>query len=438
MILHSFLNAVSGVVWGAPMLIFFLFTGLRFSFKSSFFQITGTRYIIKEFFKSLKSNGKTQGLSQFSTICSVLGACMGTGNIVGVATAIYSGGPGVVVWMVISAVISMMTSYAENFLGSFYTQRYSYKKSSVGVFAYIENGLGMNRLAKGYAVLFLLSACGMGNMAQSNSLTQALCSNFKLSSMWVSLIATVLTLLVITGGLKRISKLQTILVPFSTLFYFILCFLVLFKFKENILPAIIIIFKEAFTLNALKGFGMYKAIRFGIARGVFSNEAGLGSSTILHAQASSQKHETQGISAIIEIFIDTVFMCSLTALVIIVSTNIYENKLFGAQLSISAFSKIGALGSNGVCVLTAVFAFMSLCSYAFYAEKSIEYLIGHKNNKYFKYIYAILVFIGGVSSSQSVWLFADICNGLMALPNLFALNCLHKEIEYPKIKRQSV
>ncbi len=434
MILQAFLSVVSGVVWGAPMLIFFLFTGLRFSVKSKFFQITGAKYIIKEFFTSLKSNGQAQGLSQFSTICSVLGACMGTGNIVGVATAIYSGGPGVVAWIVISAVASMMTAYSENLLGSVYTQKYSYKKSSIGAFAYIENGLGMKGLAKGYAILFLLSACGMGNMAQSNSLTQALCSNFKLSNTVVSLISAILTLLIIAGGLKRISRLQTALVPFATVFYFILCFLVLIKFRENIIPAIIMIFKEAFTLNALKGFGMYKAIRFGVARGVFSNEAGLGSSTILHAQASSQRHEVQGIAAIIEIFIDTVFMCSLTALVILVSTNIYENKLFGAQLSVSAFAKIGAIGSNGVSVLTSVFAFMSLCSYAFYAEKSIEYLFNDKKSRCFKYIYSILVFIGGISSSQSIWLFADICNGLMALPNLFALNCLYKEIDFPITK----
>jgi AGCS family alanine or glycine:cation symporter len=282
-----------------------------------------------------------------------------------------------------------------------------------------------------YAVFFLFSACGMGNMAQSNSLTQALCSSFNLSATGVSLIAAILALLVIAGGLKRISRLQTILLPFATAFYFILCFLILFKFKQNIIPAIIIIFKEAFTPKALKGFGMYKAIRFGVARGVFSNEAGLGSSTTLHAQASSQKSELQGYAAIIEIFIDTVLMCSLTALVILVSTNIYNNKLFGAQLAVNAFSKAGATGSNGISKLTALFAFMSLCSYAFYAEKSIEYLLKGKKSKSFKYLYATLVLLGGISSSQSVWLLADICNGLMAIPNLFALNCLHREIEYP-------
>ena len=430
--MQSFLNALSGVVWGIPMLIFFLFTGLRFSAKSNFFQLTGIKQIVKEFTLSLKGDGKTQGISQFSTFCSVLGACLGTGNIVGVATAIYSGGPGVVVWMIISAFISMMTAYAENFLGTKYTHRYSYKKNSIGAFSYIENGLGMKGLSKIYSVLFLLSACGMGNMAQSNSITQALGTSFTISPTIIAIATALLCFLVIGGGLKRISKIQTILVPFASIFYFLLCFLVLYKFKENIVPAINIIFKEAFSLNALRGFGMYKAIRFGVARGVFSNEAGLGSSTILHAQSSSSDGKAQGISAILEVFIDTVLMCSLTALVILTSTNIYENSLFGAELSVKAFSEIGAWGNNGVSILTAIFAFTSLCSYSFYAEKSLEYLLEKENVKIYKYIYIALVFIGGISSSQSIWLFADICNGLMAIPNLFALNCLHKEIEYPQ------
>ncbi len=430
--MQSFLNALSGVVWGLPMLIFFLFTGLRFSFKSKFFQFTGVKQILKEFTRSLKGDGKTQGISQFSTFCSVLGACLGTGNIVGVATAIYSGGPGVVVWMIISAFISMMTAYAENFLGTKYTHRYSYKSNSIGAFSYIENGLGMKGLSKIYAILFLISSCGMGNMAQSNSITQAIGTNFGISPTTIALFTALLCFLVIGGGLKRISKMQTILVPFASIFYFLLCFLVLYKFKENIVPAINIIFKEAFSLNALKGFGMYKAIRFGVARGVFSNEAGLGSSTILHAQSSSSDSKAQGFSAILEVFIDTVLMCSLTALVILASTNIYEKKLFGAELSLEAFSKIGALGNNGVSILTAIFAFISLCSYSFYAEKSIEYLLKKNNMRTYKYLYAALVFLGGISSSQSIWLFSDISNGLMAIPNLFALNCLHKEIEYPQ------
>ena len=430
--MQSFFNALSGVVWGIPMLILFLFTGLRFSIKSNFFQITGIKQIVKEFAFSLKNDGKTHGISQFSTFCSVLGACLGTGNIVGVATAIYSGGPGVVVWMIISAFISMMTAYAENFLGTEYTHRYAYKRNSVGAFSYIENGLGMKGLAKIYAVLFLLSACGMGNMTQSNSITQAISTNFGTSPTIIAIGTALLCFLVIGGGIKRISKIQTILVPFATIFYFFLCFLVLHKFRENIIPAINMMFREAFSLNALKGFGMYKAIRFGFSRGVFSNEAGLGSSTILHSQASSSDSKSQGISAILEVFIDTVLMCSLTALVILTSTNIYENSLFGAELSIETFSKIGGFGSTGVSVLTAIFAFTSLCSYSFYAEKSLEYLLDNEELKIYKYIYSALVFLGGISSSQSLWLFSDICNGLMAIPNLFALNCLYKEIEYPQ------
>lgn len=434
--MQSILNAVGSVVWGIPMLIFFLFTSLRFTLKSRFFQFTGIKKIIKLTLGSMLKEKNDGGISQFSAFCSVLGACIGTGNIIGVATAIYSGGAGTVFWMIISAVFSMMTAYAENCLGVVYRRKDRYGVVTGGAFSYIENGLKMKGLAKVFAFFCLMSAVGMGNMTQSNSIAESLKSGFSVPPVITGTVVAVLCLLIISGGVNRIAKVQTVTVPLMSLFYFIISATVIIKFRSNILPCISLIFKEAFSLKAVSGFGMYKAARYGIARGVFSNEAGLGSSTILHSQAENQNGETQGAWAMLEVFIDTVLMCSITAIVLLVGTNCNENNLCGAIFSVEAYSTIGEIGKKGVAVLTGIFAFSSLASCSFYGEKSFEYLFGKKYTKLYKLCYVVLAFSGSVNSAQTVWSFADICNGLMAVPNLFALNCLAGEVTFPSTKKR--
>ncbi len=428
--MQGFLNAVNGVVWGAPMLIFFVFTGLRFSFKSRFYQIRNSLKSLKIFLNSICGKVEDKGISQFSAFCSVLGACIGTGNIVGVATAIYSGGAGTVFWMVISAFLSMMTAYTENYLGASYSKRYNFIKNSSGALLYIENGLNMKGLTKIYAFLCLMSVFGMGNMTQSNSLTDAMKVTFNISPAITSFLIALLAFFIIRGGIKRISSLQTVLVPIATLFYLVISAVILVKFRSNIMPCIRLIFFEAFSFKALNGFGMYKAMRYGIARGVFSNEAGLGSSTFFHAQSHNLNGNIQGISAMAEVFIDTIFMCTITALVILVSTPYGDTSLYGAGLSSLAYSSIGSIGKIGVGILTAVFSFLSLISCSFYGENAFNYLFKGKYPKAYIIIYVILVFIGGSNSPEAVWSIADIFNGLMAIPNLFAINCLSKEVAY--------
>ncbi len=429
--MQDFLNAANSVVWGIPMLIFFIFTALRFTFKGRFFQFTGIRQIFKSTLGSMFKEKNNGGISQFSAFCSVLGACIGTGNIVGVATAIFSGGPGTVFWMILSAAFSMMTAYAENYLGVSYRKKDRYGVISGGAFSYIENGLKMKGLAKVYAFFCLMSAIGMGNMTQSNSIASSLESSFDLSPVITGVVISILCFIIITGGVNRIAKVQTVTVPLMSLFYFIISGMVLFKYKENIIPCLSLIMKEAFSFKALSGFGIYKAARYGISRGVFSNEAGLGSSTILHSQAENQNGENQGIWAMLEVFIDTILMCSITAVVLLVSTNYNENNLYGAELSVLAYSSIGEIGKKGVGILTAIFAFSSLSSCSFYGEKSFEYLFGKKHIKFYKPGYIALALFGSLNSPKLVWSFADICNGLMAVPNLFALNYLAKEVYFP-------
>ncbi len=428
--IQDFFTALNGVIWGPPMLIFLLFTGIKFTLKSNFFQIKGINHILTSFKNSFKKTDN--GISQFSVFCSVLGACIGTGNIVGVATAIYSGGPGTVFWMIISALISSMTAYSENYLGALYSNRYKYKNIVGGAFLYIENGLEMKGLAKIYAFLCLLSALGMGNMTQSNSLAKALEIGFDIPLFHTGLFVFVICLILISGGFKRLANAQAFIVPVATAFYFFISAIVLIKFKSNILPCLHLIFKQAFSFKAFKGYSVYTAMRYGISRGVFSNEAGLGSSTILHSQGNNENPEAQGMLAILEVIIDTVIMCSITALVILVSTDIYKTKLFGAELSVKAYGTIGNIGKSGITVLTSIFGFTSLVSCSFYAEKSFIYLFTNKHIKLFKVIYCLISFIACVNSPKVIWQIADICNGLMAIPNLFALNCLQKEIEYPE------
>ena len=271
------------------------------------------------------------GISQFGAFCSVLAACIGTGNIVGVATAIYSGGPGSVFWMCISAFISMMTAYSENYLGMKYRFRNKYGKISGGAFQYIEKGVKMKGLAKMYAVFCLLSTLGMGNMAQANSVGTSIKTGFDIPTFITGIIAVIICFFVIRKGVKGISKLSEFLVPIMSISYLFLSFGVLFIFKDRIIPMITLIFKEAFSLKSLNGFGMFKCMRYGISRGVFSNEAGLGSSTIIHAEAENTTPEKQGMWAMFEVFFDTVFLCTIMALVILVSGSfIPDGELYGA------------------------------------------------------------------------------------------------------------
>lgn len=434
--MQNFLNSVSGVIWGLPMLIFFIFTAIRLTVKGKFFQFKNLRFIFNETLGKIFIKSKKDSISDFSVYCSVLGACIGTGNIVGVATAIYSGGPGTVFWMILSAAFSMMTAYGENYLGILYKRKDRYGNISGGAFSYIANGLNMKALAKIYAFLSLMSVMGMGNMAQSNSISDSLKSSFDVPTLITGIIVAVLCLVVVNGGFKVIAKLQTIIVPIMTVMFFALSVMVIIKFKQNILPCIITICKEAFSLKSIRGFGIYKAAKFGISRGVFSNEAGLGSSTIIHSQSNDSDGMNQGLWAMVEVFTDTVVMCSVTAIVLLVSTNYNENNLYGAELSAFSYSLIGEFGKKGIGLLTAIFAFSSLSSCCFYGEKSFEYAFNKKSLPIYKCLYVILSFTGCTKSPELIWSFADICNGLMAIPNLFALNMLIKEIEFP-VKRNS-
>ncbi|MBQ2846694.1 MAG: sodium:alanine symporter family protein [Clostridia bacterium] len=427
-------SAISSFIWGPPMLAIFLGTGLYLSVKSGFFQVFGVKQWVGETvvsaFRNRKNIKKSNdgSIPQLSALTSALAACLGTGNIIGVATAICSGGPGAVFWMCISAIIGMMTCCCENVLGIKYRTRDSSGNFKGGPMQYIERGLGMKGLAGTYAVFLTGASLGMGNMTQANSVAQGM-SGFGIPPVITAVILCVLVTIAISGGLKRISTISEKLIPVLSAAFVLACFIIIGRNFENLIPCIKTIIKEAFTVKAVSGFGLAKAARYGISRGVFSNEAGLGSSAIIHAAADCKNAGEQGMWGILEVFIDTVFMCSVTAAAVLTS-GVYQSKthLNGAQLCSAVFESVfGKAGGYFLNACVCLFAFATLVAWSYYGKCGAEYLFGQKSGKIYNVIYILSAFAGSLIRLESVWSLSDTLNGLMAIPNIFALLLLGKE-----------
>ena len=426
-------SAISAFVWGPPMLAVFLGTGLFLSAKSRFFQIFGIKEWVGKTVASAFKNRKTEttdsgSVSQFGALTSALAACLGTGNIVGVATALFSGGPGAVFWMCVSAILGMMTCCCENILGIKYRVKDSAGHWAGGPMFYIERGLGMKGLAGIYALLLVGASLGMGNMTQANSVSQGL-AGFGISPWITAAILSTAVIACVSGGLKRITAVSQALIPLLSAAFVVACFAVIAVNAENLVPCIKLIFKEAFTLKAASGFGLAKAARYGISRGVFSNEAGLGSSAIIHAAADCKKAGEQGMWGILEVFIDTVFMCTVTAAAILSSGVMQENpSLNGVELCSAVFESVfGKAGGYFLNICICLFAFATLVAWSYYGKSGAEYLFGKKSGKIYNILYAVAAFAGCVMKLDSVWSLSDTLNGLMAVPNIFALLLLSKE-----------
>ena len=412
------------------MLAVFLGTGFYLSARSGFFQIFGVKRwlgtTLVSAFRNRKNKSADGSISQFSALTSALAACLGTGNIIGVATAVISGGPGSLFWMCLSAVLGMMTCCCENILGIKYRVRDFSGKLKGGPMYYIENGLGMKGLASAYAVFLTGASLGMGNMTQANSVAQGM-SGFGVRPVITAAVLSVLTAIAVSGGLERISSISEKLIPVLSAAFVAACFIIIAKNSENIVPCIKTVIKEAFTIKSISGFGLAKAARYGISRGVFSNEAGLGSSAVIHAAADCKNAGEQGMWGIIEVFIDTVFMCSVTGVAILVC-GVTGRELNGAQLCAAAFESVfGKAGGYFLNGCICLFAFATLIAWSYYGRCGAEYLFGEKSGKVYNSLYVAAVFAGSIIRFESVWGLSDILNGLMAVPNIFALLLLGKE-----------
>lgn len=432
-------TAVNDVVWGIPMLILLLGVGIYMTSGTGFFQVRYFGHTMSETILAIFRNNKVvktkdkKAISQFQALATALAATVGTGNIVGVATAIASGGPGAVFWMWVSAFFGMMTNYSENVLGIFYRKKNSKGEWTSGPMRYIEEGLKLKWLAVIFSVFCLIASFGIGNIAQINGISTSLQGSFGIPPWIVGIVLAVVVGFVILGGLKRIVSVTEKLVPVMAALYIIGALIVITMNGANIPAAFAAIFKGAFSLRSagsgIMGYVIAKAIRFGMARGVFSNEAGLGSSVMVHSSSDVKEPVTQGIWGIFEVFFDTIVICTLTALSILTTGADKIEGLVGVQITTYAFNH--TLGSAGTYIITfciLLFAFSTILGWSVYGTRAIEYLGGEKSVKWYKLLFSIVVFIGSISSVQLVWDLSDTFNGLMAIPNLIAVFFLSKQV----------
>ena len=444
------LSTVDDFVWGLPLIILILATGLFLTVRLRGLQIKRLPLAIKYMFSSDEEDGSGE-VSSFAALCTALSATIGTGNIVGVATAIVSGGPGALFWMWMAAIVGTATKYAECLLAVKY--RVVEKDGHVigGPFYYIENGMGkqFRWLAKIFAIFgIMVGLFGIGTFTQINGITSAIGNFFDKESVYYvnlfgrdysltiiisGIILTFFVALVLIGGLKRISNVAQIIVPFMAIIYVAVVMIILILNLGKIPAALIEIVQSAFGLRAFGGgmFGaMIVAMQKGIARGIFSNEAGLGSAPIAAAAAQSKEEVRQGLISMLGTFIDTIIICTMTGLSIVI-TGTWDMGLEGVAVTTKAF-QIGLPFPNSVAafilmVCLVFFAFTTILGWDYYSEKCLEYIIGNKPKAItvYRWIYIACIFIGPYMTVKAVWTIADICNGLMAIPNLIALIALN-------------
>jgi AGCS family alanine or glycine:cation symporter len=420
------INTINGWAWGAPMLLLIAITGIFLTLGLKAYPILN----IKKGFSLLWAGRDAKGegdISGFNALMTSLSATIGTGNIAGVATAIAMGGPGALFWMWIIALIGMATKYAEAVLAVHYREKDENGNFVGGPMYYIKNGLGDNWkwMAAAFAFFGMIAGFGIGNGVQANSVADVMHNTFKVPELASGIIMAILAALVLLGGIKRIATVAGKLVPFMAIAYIIGGLILLVIYFDRIPDAISTILTYAFTpISAAGGFAgasVWMAIRFGIARGVFSNEAGLGSAPIAHAAAQTDNPVQQGTIAMLGTFIDTLIICTITGLVIVAS-GAWQSGESGATLTSMAFSQgLPTVGEYIVTFGLIIFAFTTLLGWSFYGEKCAEYLFGVKSIIIFRILWVVAIPLGATFQLDLAWLVADTLNALMALPNLIAL-----------------
>ena len=429
--LEEVLKNIDGIVWGPPLLILLVGTGIYFTFKLNFIQMFKLPLAIKYLFLNDddKSDNEAKGeVSSFAALCTALSATIGTGNIVGVATAIATGGPGALFWMWVAAFFGMATKYAEGVLAIKYREVDENGEMSGGPMYYIEKGVGNKYLANMFAFFGIAVALlGIGTFGQVNSISKAALISFNIPIWFTAIIITILVTLVTLGGIKRISNVAEKIVPTMAILYIIGALLVLICNFKAIPSAITLIIKSAFNpsaaLGGTTGITISLAIQMGIGRGVFSNEAGLGSAPIAAAAAKTKYPVKQGLISMTGTFIDTIIICTMTGLAIVL-TGSFNSGLKGAAMTTFAFENglpFAIIGKYIVNIGLIFFAFTTIIGWNYYGERCIQYLIGIKGIKFYKIIFIALVGVGPFLSLNLVFIIADIVNGLMALPNLIGL-----------------
>jgi AGCS family alanine or glycine:cation symporter len=418
---------LNSYVWGMPTIILLVGTGVLLTVLTGVAQVRYLGFALKEVLGKITQRGSGEGtVSPFQAVATALASTVGVGNIAGVATAIHIGGPGALFWLWVSGFFGMCTKYAEIVIALHYRERDATGIMRGGAMYILKNGLKMPWLGAVFALLTSLAAFGIGNMVQANSVAGALTESLGLAPAITGGILVVLTAAVILGGIRRIGQFSEYLVPFMALFY-LAGGLTIVAMHISELPGVIrLVLDSAFNGHAavggFVGSTMAMALRYGIARGLFSNEAGLGSAPIVHAAATTDHPVRQGMYGIFEVFVDTILICTTTGLVILM-TGVWTADATGAVLSARAF-EAGLPGTWGHIVVTTglvLFAFSTLIGWSYYGETGVVYLFGAKAAMPYRIAWLVFIYLGAVGSLHLVWDIADTLNGLMAIPNLIAV-----------------
>ncbi len=426
----QFLNILTDIrnfIWGTPLLVLLVGTGIFLTIRLKGLQFRGLIYSLYLAFIQRKEDDKEAGdISHFQALMTALAATVGTGNIAGVATAIVAGGPGALFWMWVTGLFGMATKYAEAVLAIKYREKDEFGTMSGGPMYYISKGLGIKWLGVLFAIFAAIAAFGIGNMVQSNSVAEAVKTSLNIPHYITGIVLALFTAMVVLGGIKSIARVTQVLVPVMIVIYFIGALIIL-MLKISIIPGIFAqIFKSAFTptaaLGGFMGATLRESMREGVARGVFSNESGLGSAPIAAAAAKTPNPVKQALVSMTQTFIDTLVVCTMTGLVIL-SSGLWTMDKTGAELTTLSFreSLPGGIGEFVVTFGLIFFAYSTILGWCYYGEKSIEYLFKERAVKIYRIVFVIFVAVGTMLKLQTVWTLADIMNGLMAFPNLVGL-----------------
>jgi len=422
---EQIIDQINGFVWGPVMLTLLLGTGIFLTIGLKGMTISHIPYAFKQLFKGRKGSGDGE-ISPFNALMTSLSSTIGMGNIAGVATAIGLGGPGALFWMWCAAFVGMATKYAEAVLAVNYRETDEAGRKVGGPMYYIKNGLGdkWKWLGGAFALFGSLAGFGLANTVQSNAVSQVLETNFNVPTVVSGMVMAVLVGCVLLGGIKRIASVAGKLVPFMAALYMTATFLILVMNAPAIPAAIILVVDSAFNgaaaTGGFAGATLMLALRMGIARGIFSNEAGLGSAPIAHAAAETNSPVRQGTIAMLGTFIDTLVICTMTGLVLIV-TGVWSGEPQGAAMTLAAFTGALPYGDIILSLCVALFAFTTMLGWSYYGERCAEFLLGTRVITPFRVLWVIGIFVGTQMSLELVWKMTDALNGLMAIPNLIAL-----------------
>ncbi len=421
----NLVNSVGSFVWGPPMLLFLVGTGLWLTISLKGLQFRKLGYSLYLALIKRKEEGDNPGdISHFQALMTALSATVGTGNIAGVATAIAAGGPGALFWMWVTGLVGMATKYSEAVLAVKYRKVDADGNMSGGPMYYIADGVGWKWLGTLFAIFASVAAFGIGNMVQSNSVADAVQATFNVPLYVTGIVLMVFTAAVILGGIKNIGRVTGLLVPIMIGFYMVGALIILIIYIAEIPGALAMIVRDAFTPTAATGgflgSTVMMTIRMGVARGVFSNESGLGSAPIAAAAAQTKHPVTQALVSMTQTFIDTLVVCTMTGLVLII-TGTWNSGETGASLTTTAFQAGFTGGKYVVTIGLVLFAYSTILGWCYYGEKSIEYLFGEKVIMPYRIIFVLFVGIGAVAKLDLVWSLSDVFNGMMAIPNLIGL-----------------